>query len=207
MSRNRTTIKCDCGLWSFQTERRLPQDAPGLLRIQEYFHVIGRSIWDDNSGRGWGYGFNSHLDGDPAFAYVDPEKRYRWRKVECPFCRVVYAGWYCAETCLRAETPWSYVLYDTSYWSTFDDEPGPADLAMRGTVTAQDLIDAWRSYRPAHPVPQLRRGMLTDLRRVFAEARSMCGSLPPDEIDDAQEQVDELREELFGILCSLKRPT
>lgn len=176
MSRNRCNRSCDCGLWHFQTEQSIPQLADGLLTIAEYLGGAlwrANAKEDDNGGFGYGYGFREDLDGQTFYTWVspdgtsranyavdgfekrlsavywsvDPEQRYRWRKVVCPFCCVAYAGWYRAEPRSKDDGPWFYELYDTSYWSSFNDEPGEEEKAARRPVSAEDLVKAWKTWQ------------------------------------------------------------
>ena len=43
-------------------------------------------------------------------------------KVDCPLCGAHYLGWY------YKGNSWDFLLYDISFYSTFDDEPEDADL-------------------------------------------------------------------------------
>lgn len=112
MSRNRGSTTCDCGVDLHSV------DGP-LLTEDEYLAAIGRPdcpyivtrapTFKDNAGHGWG-----HRD-------------VHFRKIVCPACAVEYVGWLAPSRGLFDE--WS--LFDTSYWSTFNDKPGEADMRNR----------------------------------------------------------------------------
>ena len=135
-------------------------DVDGLLTWDGYFEAIGWRGSRDNLGYGCGHGFRADRNGAESplwrrkdgmgstnarhhaepldeFGYVPfvycripEEQRYRLRKVTCPVCRRVYAGWYVMQP--RYVRPYVeplvYELYDTSYWSTYNDEPGDDDV-------------------------------------------------------------------------------
>lgn len=161
MSRNRCSTDCYCGLWSFQTESFFPPGDPSLLTEQQYLDAIGfedcpyRLIghgydarlvgehfsWElrDENGKLVGYssnvrvGYTRVLSG--AYLDVPPEDRYRFRKLECVFCRRLYVGWYRQDpvnVLLAGKYDWAdlpgFRLYDTSFFHAFNDEPSKEDL-------------------------------------------------------------------------------
>jgi hypothetical protein len=185
VSRNRSSTTCECGLWSFQTEREIPIDDPTLLTEAAYFDAIGFAA-DHPWRRGnrwmrdgremgepcWGYGYRADLEG-PVFMYVKPgtpvdqrgygfashkhgeyteqvlvaqydrvpeEDRYRFRKLRCVLCKVLYVGWYIRQPQkVDAEDVLKYDLYDTSYFHAFNDEPSDEDLREKREWTPQKL--------------------------------------------------------------------
>jgi hypothetical protein len=266
VSRNRSSTTCECGLWSFQTEREIPIDDPTLLTEAAYFDAIGFAA-DHPWRRGnrwmrdgremgepcWGYGYRADLEGPvfmsphqeeamtqddkdrrfddllaalrhpdvdlPAYdeamrrsllrlgvlvdqrelaavasaqllpldqfavgvrqtppeitSYVKPgtpvdqrgygfashkhgeyteqvlvaqydrvpeEDRYRFRKLRCVLCKVLYVGWYIRQPQkVDAEDVLKYDLYDTSYFHAFNDEPSDEDLREKREWTPQKL--------------------------------------------------------------------
>lgn len=90
--------------------------------------------------RGSSFGGGPHgrfTEPELACRYLDvpPEDRYRYRRLDCVFCRRLYVGWYRQDPVDVlavgvydwAELP-GFRLYDTSHWHSFNDEPGKEDL-------------------------------------------------------------------------------
>ena len=76
--------------------------------------------------------------------------RYRFAKIECPICLLVYVGWYCHSTWTRyadgTEDQRYYELYDTSFYWAFNDEPGEKDIANLREFTPEQIkaaLTAW----------------------------------------------------------------
>lgn len=168
MSCNRGSTGCKCRFWHFFDDEEVAQSTAGLLTLEEYFRLIGR-VPDDNAGHGYGHGFPDHLNGDVARWWRAPDGGganypipggvlvetpyhriervdwYRWRRLTCPFCLASYAGWYAAWPCPTTE-PWKYVLTDTSFWSSFNDEPGSEEVAATRSVEPLQLAAAWNEW-------------------------------------------------------------
>lgn len=146
MSVNRCSTDCACGFWSFHHEGSIPVGASSLMTLDYYLDLIGDTRDRSNSGHNYGYGYRDDLQGEVAFWYdpsggfanfdagpgyerrvmweyesIPEADRYRWRKLECPFCNRIYAGWYRLQPHggIRSD----YELYDTSYFHAFSDEP------------------------------------------------------------------------------------
>jgi hypothetical protein len=49
-------------------------------------------------------------------------------KIVCPLCRTEFVGWFREPEMPKYDGP-EWRVYDTSYWSTYNDEPGKADVA------------------------------------------------------------------------------
>jgi len=177
MSCNRLSTTCDCKLWSFQPEQFLPATQKGLLTLDEYFAAIECKRDKTNQGFGYGHGFMDHINGTPHFMWRSPDgsclssswkvgyteelmaryefvpegERYRWYQLECPLCFRLYVGWYAAQPGIleppHAVEPRTYVLTDTSFWHSFNDEPRPSDVANLQELTPQFVAEAVRFYR------------------------------------------------------------
>jgi hypothetical protein len=53
--------------------------------------------------------------------------------------------------------------------------------------------------------PMLRRGLKTELRQVFADAREMQGGIRREnQIERAQQKIDKLEAEIFALLAELE---
>lgn len=105
MSRNRLSTTCDCGLdFSFREElgKRLPSN---LIASQEYLNQINWKACPYS------------LDG-----------RYKtlYGKIICPLCRTEFVGWFRGPDLPKIDGP-SWQVYDSSYWSSYNDEPGKED--------------------------------------------------------------------------------
>ena len=108
MSRNRSTTMCDCGLclrYRPEVGRRSDKD---LFGAAEYVLKIGKANW------------SSPIGGYPRVATL-------FAKVICPLCFTEYVGWFSPPSFPDLDGP-EWELYDTSYWSTYNDEPGEADI-------------------------------------------------------------------------------
>lgn len=74
MSRNRCDSSCQCGFWSFDGEREVPESAEGLMTYEAYLGKLGVSpsdAWRDNNYR-WGYGYRDDLHGYTSWRYLRP---------------------------------------------------------------------------------------------------------------------------------------
>lgn len=89
-----------------------------------------------------------------AWTYAVPNRRdrYRWKRIQCPLCRRLYAGWYVMQPAFL-ELP-RYELYDTSYWHSGNDEPAPEDEAGAIQWTREALETAVREYVTRHGLPK-----------------------------------------------------
>ncbi len=100
--------------------------------------------WRRRDGMGGGTYHRSASDPDfiadfTTWATVPPEHRLRFALVECPRCGSRYAGWYelfppviSGPNVYEDDSrEWRYALVDTSYWSTYNDEPGQEDGPKR----------------------------------------------------------------------------
>jgi hypothetical protein len=77
--------------------------------------------------------------------------RYRYRKVDCPVCRRQYVGWYVQQPQrIGGDSP-TFELYDTSYWYSFNDEPGAKDRVGVIEWTGPLFVSAVREYVERHP--------------------------------------------------------
>jgi hypothetical protein len=114
----------------------------------------------------WGYGYREDLagpwymyrvPGDPSggssshhrhpytervliamYDSVPPEDRYRFRKLQCVFCRRLYAGYYLRQP-QQIDRERTYELYDTSFFHAFNDEPSDEDLREMREWTPEKL--------------------------------------------------------------------
>ena len=166
MSRNRNETRCACGLWDFASDHGTAAiNDPTLLTSDEYWSPHFRAF-----DRGYGFRENCHgnvyhwvqrrdgrvvsicnspvpgWDRELAWTYAVPSKRdrYRWRRLECPLCRRIFAGWYVQQP--ASLHPPVYELYDTSYFHAQNDEPAPEDIANLIEWTPAMLADAAREY-------------------------------------------------------------
>lgn len=111
MSRNRCETTCDCGLkLSYRPELSRRQEST-LVDGKAYLKAIG---WESCPYRPAGYGPGQYVT--------------MFGKVVCPICRLEYAGWFAPPNDYekKYEGP-EWRLYDTSFWSTFNDEAGDED--------------------------------------------------------------------------------
>lgn len=105
MARNRSETSCRCG----QPLDEEGQEREALMTPSEYSEC-------------------AQLLGPLSFDL------YLFRKIVCPLCKATYAGWYEATPAalLEWDKPWR--LTDSSYYSSFNDEP-------------------WEGDKPRHPDP------------------------------------------------------
>ncbi len=171
MSVNRCSTDCACGFWSFQHEGSIPVGDSSLMTLDYYLDLIGDTRDRSNYGHRYGYGYRDDLTGkvygwyhpNGGFASYDAgpeyekrlmweyesipeEARYRWRKLKCPFCNRLYAGWYRLQP--HGYTRNNYELYDTSYFHAFNDEPDLKDdvWVLEWTVTEVKLmVEQWKT--------------------------------------------------------------
>jgi hypothetical protein len=112
MSRNRCRTTCDCGL-DFSYRPEIGERPPSaLIEGPEYLRQIG---WEDcpYNTDGW------HEKGATLFA-----------KVICPLCLTEFVGWFCPPDMPQWDGP-EWRIYDTSYWSSYNDEPDEEDKRNR----------------------------------------------------------------------------
>jgi len=83
---------------------------------------------------------------------VPPEDRYRFRRLDCVFCRRPYVGWYRQDpvNVLVLDRDWAdqpgFRLYDLSYWHSFRDEPGELDKVPIRVWTPEKLAALARRW-------------------------------------------------------------
>jgi hypothetical protein len=107
MSSNRCDTTCDCGLCF----ARRPE--------------IGRRVEADLF-TGDEYRRRAGLEHMPYAVEGAPGRRTLFGKVVCPLCKTEYLGYFCPPDLPEFYGP-AWQIYDTSYWSSFNDEPGEAD--------------------------------------------------------------------------------
>lgn len=90
---------------------------------EEYLKAID---WPNCPYRAHGYGEGPTLFG----------------KVVCPLCLVEYVGWF-RPAPAWSDTPKLWEIYDTSYWSAYNDEPGIEDIRNR-----RDAAEVLASLNP-----------------------------------------------------------
>lgn len=175
MSRNRCDTECSCGFWKFQDVRTLPIDDGLLMTEDEYLRAID---WVDcpyrnNLGLGWSE--HRYREREDFYMYDSPEGncsttsprpgwkprliaryepvphslRFRFRKLECPICRRLYAGWYVRQPHVIEPTPEPpvYELSDTSFYYAFNDEPSDRDEENVIRWTPEEIVGALRAWR------------------------------------------------------------
>jgi hypothetical protein len=119
MSRNRCDTQCQCGMnLSYRPELRR-RDFSELMRGADYLKAIG---WEDCPYRG-------------GMDWTHQNQPLMYAKVICPLCLVEYVGWYHPPTMPQYDGP-AWELFDTSYWSAYNDEPGDTDEKNKRDVEA-----------------------------------------------------------------------
>lgn len=82
--------------------------------------------------------------------------RYRFRHLICPLCGRQYAGWYVQNPSAIAGSAagesWSkpkWELYDSSFWSAYNDEPADADGPTReiNPDVVRAAVEAWYAQK------------------------------------------------------------
>lgn len=108
-----------------------------------------RHYWYSADGRGGAsYPHPDYPERRLVARYVDvpPEARYRYRRLECPFCRRQYVGWYARHPHNELTEAPAYELYDTSFWHSFNDEPADEDVANVREWTPEKLAALARRW-------------------------------------------------------------
>jgi hypothetical protein len=129
MSRNLSSTVCYNCSTDFMSRFIKPND-PSLLTEEEYFRAIGwwPNPYTNNQGHGWVHSSRAI------------HKSARFSRQDCPVCHAPFAGWYQLESTTQhredagpPEDMW--VLFDSSYWFAFNDEPGMKDSELMRPVT------------------------------------------------------------------------
>jgi hypothetical protein len=126
MSRNRCRTVCECGLDFSVWHGIALRPSSELFDGTEY---LRRIEWLNCP-----YAVHGYHDGT------------LFGKVVCPLCRTEYLGWF-APPRGSSEGPY-WRIYDTSYWSSFNDEPGKEDKRnWRDPVKALKALDEMLEQR------------------------------------------------------------
>lgn len=125
MSRNRCETECPCGLNLATRAGRKPQK--DLMSSEEYLKAIG---WEDCPYMDF---MASCMSRTVFTGWSNRGEPTMFAKVICPLCLVEFVGWFHPPRSPQSDGP-EWELYDTSYWSVFNDEPGAEDVARRRDV-------------------------------------------------------------------------
>lgn len=108
MSTNRGTTVCDCGLDFGRRPELGYRKHTDLLAGDDYRKQVGLHA----RVRVEGY----------------PDRATLFGKIVCSLCRTEFVGWFRAPELPQYDGP-EWRVYDTSYWSSYNDEPGKSDRA------------------------------------------------------------------------------